>query len=300
MKRAWLILVIVLALLTMSCALMRLIDNPQPTPLPPARPLQVVTEPPQVAATATIESNLPLLPEPTSTQRPVRDTPSPTASQPTPTLAPPTLTPTATADDCPAYYDEDFDSPSACWDLETVYHITDIQNPDKLTWGLENGEFKINATANEELYLYFLNENWEYPDVIVEAEVLNHAPGTGSSGIVIACGVSDQGWVEVRQEPSGLFQVYQFDFSLRQQGKNPYINLTAGGARSIRTGFDRINTMTLACTGGELVYSLNGTEIWKGNPNTPLKDGGVALGVTTVRGFYPTHIGFERFSVIEP
>ena len=299
MKRAWMIPVFMLSLLTMSCALTRLIDNPQPTPLPPARPLQVVTEPVQVTATATAEPSLPP-PDPTWTQRPAWDTPAPTATQAAPTQTPPTLTPTETAVDCPAYYDENFDSPTTCWNLETVYHITDIQNPDKLNWGLEGGEFKIHATANEELYLYFLNENQEYSDVIVEAEVLNHAPGTTSSGIVIACRVSDQGWVEVRQEPSGLFQIYQFDFSLRQQGKNPYVNLTAGGARSIRTGFDRVNTMTLACSVNELVYSLNGTEIWKGALQIPLKDGGVALGVTTGRGSYPTHIGFERFSVIEP
>ncbi len=296
MKSVRLLLISLLTTLSVSCALIRIAERGFQTP----NVATVVVETlPFSEEFPTVTVHITSTAEPTSAQAektiPVQ-TPAPTAA---PTVVLPTPTTLAQAD-CPPYFKETFDQAPDCWDLDTISHITDIQNPDRLTWDVIGGMLKIDITTNEELYLYFFKEDSSYQDVILEAEVTNLNPGTTKSGIVLACRTSDQGWYEVRLEPGGFFYVYQFDFNLRQQGKNPYINLTSGGARSIRVGYERINTMTWKCIQDTLTFDLNGVEIWSGQPKSIYPDGGVALGVTTVKGSYPTHIGFESFSVLQP
>ncbi len=281
MKHKWIIPLAVLVLFSLSCSFTKLVKDPTTTPTLPVveeatkAPLTIPTKIPRPTATEVVEPTEQV--EPTEVQA--------TASE--------------EASDCPAYYTETFDQPTDCWDFSNAQTVTDIHNPDKVSFGPSAGYMDINVTTNEELYLYFLNANWDYPSVVVEAEVVNHK-GTNKNGIVLACYVNENGWYEVRLETGGFFQVYQYDANLRQQGKNPYTFIHQGGTKGIRIGYDRINTMTWECNGKDLTFDLNGEEIWTTTLREVNAGGGVGIGATVYKDNYPVHIGFESLTIREP
>ncbi len=274
MKRRWVFPLVTLLLFSLSC---NLTDNlskskSEPTVAPPTL---------QPATAAPTE-------KPPATAAPAE--PEPTEVQPTETEAPP---------ECPAYYTETFDEPNDCWDFSSPFSVSEVHNPDLVEFGLSAGYFDITASNKEEMFLYFLNEEWDYPTVVVEAEVVNHA-GTNKNGIVLACYVNEKGWYEVRLETGGFFQVYQFNAALWEQGENPYTTLHQGGAKGIRIGYDRINTMTWICNDKDLTFLLNGQELWATTLREVNAGGGVGIGLTTYKDNWPVDIGFESLTVSEP
>ncbi len=283
MNRRWMIPLAFLLLFSLSCNFINRFSQSEPESTPPP----AVLVPSTVEAQAPTQPPKPVEPQPTN--------PKPTEPQPTEVIE----TPTETPPDCPAYYTETFDQPNDCWDFSSPFSVTEIRNPDLVQWGISAGYFDFDLSGKEELYLYFLNENWDYPAVVVEAEVVNHE-GTNKNGIVIACYVNEQGWYEVRLETGGFFQIYQFDATLWNRGENPYFFLHQGGAKGIRIGYDRVNTMTWVCNDKDLTFLLNGQELWSKTLREVNAGGGVGIGVTTYKDNYPVHIGFESLTVSEP
>jgi hypothetical protein len=174
--------------------------------------------------------------------------------------------------------------------ISPAFHRHGIHNP---TVNFSSaGYMDIDVATNEELYLYFLNDTWDYSKVTVEAEAVLHA-GSNKNGIVLACYVNDRGWYEVRLETGGFFQVYQYDTDLYNQGKNPYVFIHQGGAKGIRIGYDRVNTMTWECNDKNLTFDLNGVELWTTTLREVNAGGGVGLGLVTYKDNTPVHIGFR-------
>ena len=198
---------------------------------------------------------------------------------------------------CQSDFTETFDSANGCWTLGSPYSVTDLASPDSLDYSVTNGEFLINATANEPVYLYWLKDDWSYQDVNIEADVIEHEKSNNNNNWLLACETSDQGWYEVRLQPAGLYSVYMFQYSLRQAGKNPYVLIKDGGAKSILTGVDRVNTMAFKCNQDKLSFSLNGELIWSGTAPEQLPEGGIALGIATSPDQYPSHYAFQEVRV---
>lgn len=275
MKLRWLVPLVILIFFSLACSFTKLVKEPTAAPIPPA-----AAQPTKAAE--------PTLAEPTNL---------PPAEPVEPTQAQPTATEEAA--ECPAAYTETFDEPSECWDFSSVFSVTEIGNSDLVTFGPKAGYMDIDVTTNEDLYLYFFNQTWDYPTVVVEAEVVNHK-GANKNGVVLACYVNDQGWYEVRLETGGFYQIYQYDTALREQGKNPYVFLHEGGAKGIRIGYDRVNTMRWECVDKNLAFNLNGEEIWTTTLREVNPGGGVGIGLVTYKNNTPVHIGFESLTVSEP
>lgn len=275
MKHRWIVPILILALFSVACSFTKVFQEATATPERPVAEQRSET-PTSVPVEPTLTPE-PELVEPTEVQE----------------------TPTAAADDCPAYYTETFDEPGECWDFYSVFSLTEIQKPDLVTYGLDTGYMNIDVTTNEELYLYFLNDLWDYPSVVVEAEVVIHK-GANKNGIVLACYVNENGWYEVRLETGGFYHVYQYDTALRDQGKNPYVFIHEGGAKGIRIGYDRVNTMTWECSDKVLTFDLNGVELWTTTLREVNGGGGVGLGLVTFKDNTPVHIGFESLTISEP
>ena len=246
-----------------------------------------------VAATPSPEATLQPTSTPVATEPAATETSVPTQADTATSMPADTATPAG----CPAAFTESFDGSQDCWDPGDVTSVTDLLNPKKLSYGVSGGEFQVNANDDDELYLYWFKEDLAYTNVTIEADVLSHEKSTTGNDWILACRTSNQGWYEVRLQPAGLYDIYMFDFSLRDDGKNPYVHIQSGGAKSIRNGVDRVNTMAFTCTPDKLTFTLNDTQIWTGPVPAPLPDGGIAIGVATVRGKFPSHYAFEEIRV---
>lgn len=131
------------------------------------------------------------------------------------------------------------------------------------------GRLKI-VLPSTETYAYVRNNNYSYSDVLVQTEV-ETMPGTGANGTAVMCRISDSGWYEMRVQTvgqfAGWFELYRYDYTLKQQKKNPYVNLLMGTYKrdripvtTIKTGYG-INTFGLWCKGNTLALYVNGSNV---------------------------------------
>ncbi len=308
MKKLWWLPVLFLIVSTLACRInLGGGEPPQATvaaaeisPLPPvaselpptAEETALPTLPPLVTPAAvetqaSAETALPTLP------------PLATATATEPPL--PTATATATEPACPAYYTEEFDGQTDCWDTQEPFILTSIAEPKKVSIYDGDGRLHFQYKNNQEMYNYVFNANWNYPDVILEANVINLKGSTRQNGIALICHVNKEGWYELRASSDGRYIVYKFDIALKQAGKNPYGSPLAEGATAkISTGYDRVNTLRWECVGNTLTFSANGSQVWHKDFKEMRTGGAVGVGVTTFKDYFPVLVDFESVSIIEP
>jgi hypothetical protein len=212
----------------------------------------------------------------------VSDTPAPTLAVPTVVI--PTVAPTT------GYFSDDFDGDLSSW---VPYVIAG--NPDMTYVTPVGHRLVFELPRLTETYAYVANTAAEFEDVYVEAnfESKTNTP----NGISVLCRISDLGWYELRVYTSGpevgRFSLYRFDFDLRSQKKNPYVNLLGG--YSTLTSVDllngqRVNTIGLLCQGDSIVPYINGVQ-QNGSDRKPLKvvdsnwmPGNVGIGAMSFSG----------------
>ena len=155
------------------------------------------------------------------------------------------------------YYTDDFDGDTSSWytwvvagDASKNYTQT---KPGTILFSL----------PSQETYAYFANENYSYDDVYVETQMT--ATVYGDNGLALLCRVSEDGWYEVRYHTTcqyaGSFQMYRYDQILKNEGKNPYVNIMNGLERvnsvDILNG-NKTNTVALQCVGENITPIING------------------------------------------
>ena len=161
-----------------------------------------------------------------------------------------------------------------------------------------------------ETYAYADRVDAVYGDVYVEAEFETFKGGP--NGIAVICRGSDRGWYELRvatinsadRPYAGSYELYRYDYSLKQQGKNPYFNLLKNMARvntvDIVNGYS-YNTIGLLCEGNQIRPFINGVEQFPNKQEVfddVLKEGTVGVGAMSFSGG-AVEIVFNSF-MVEP
>lgn len=145
--------------------------------------------------------------------------------------------------------------------------------------------FEIPST---ETYVYGEYVPGKYQDVYIETEF--ETLGPGQNGVALFCRGSDKGFYELRVSTAGAtgssFQLFRYDFNLRSQGRNPYVNLL-GGYDRLRTvdlvsGIYKTNKIGLLCEGQNIRVFINGVEQVKAKneywTDNTLADGTIGIG----------------------
>ena len=159
-----------------------------------------------------------------------------------------------------------------------------------------------------ETYAYADRVDAVYGDVYVEAEFETFKGGP--NGIAVICRGSDRGWYELRiatvnssDRPfAGSYELYRYDYSLKQQGKNPYFNLLKNMPRintvDIVNGYT-YNKIGLLCEGNQIRPFINGVEQFPNKQeifDDVLKEGTVGVGAMSFSGG-AVEIVFNSFTV---
>jgi len=225
------------------------------------------------------------------------DTPAPTVAVPTVVI--PTVAPTS------GYFSDDFDGDLSNW---VPYVIAG--NPDMTYVTPVGNRLVFELPRLTETYAYVANTAAEFEDVYVEAnfESKTNTP----NGISVLCRISDMGWYELRVYTSGpevgKFSLYRFDFELRSQKKNPYVNLLGGystlSSVDLLNG-QRVNTIGLLCQGNSVIPYINGVQ-QNGSDRKPLEvidsnwmAGNVGIGAMSFSG-EAVKVEFDWVNTFEP
>jgi hypothetical protein len=243
---------------------------------------------------------------------------APTAFQPSamPTVvsAPvtnPTIVPTsevvatqAVGSNCQQYYTEEFDTANSCWDINKVQITSNNPDPKSIKVYLAGGglnfEYAVSSkTMNTDLYLYLFNDVNSYNDVILETSVVNVAPGNVNDAFALVCRQNDKGWYEGRVTGNGFFNIYFYDRSLKDAGKNPYVNLGGAATNKVFAKNDIANKIRFECVGNALTLKANGTELLSVNI-AGAQPGYVGIGSITAPGAYPVAEKFENLTISKP
>jgi hypothetical protein len=155
------------------------------------------------------------------------------------------------------YYTEEFDGDTSSW-----YTWVAAGDPSKNFTALKPGAVTF-ILPSPETYAYFANEAYEYENVYVEAEIT--AKVFGDNGMAVICRASEDGWYELRVHTTGQyagsFEVYRYDQNLKNERKNPYVNIMNNIPRvnsvSILNG-SKTNVIALLCVGDSITPFING------------------------------------------
>ena len=126
----------------------------------------------------------------------------------------------------------------------------------KITY--EDSQLKF-GLYDMETYVYQFNQRPAEADVLLELKY--QAGGAHENGIALVCRATpDQtAWYEFRVSSTAQYAIYRYDAALRDDYKNPYIELAKGVSDAIRPTRD--NIMRAMCNGTALVLEVNGEQI---------------------------------------
>ena len=223
----------ILLVVSLACSF-RSSETPTPEP---AQPLATVEE----AVQPTVEP---------PTAEPVQEEPTQEVVQEEPTLEP---TQETSGGDS---YTEEFDGDTSQW-----YTWVAAGDASKNFTELKPGSVVFSLPSTE-TYAYFANEDYTYENVYVEANMT--AKVYGDNGLAVVCRKSDDGWYELRihttGQYAGSFEVYRYDQNLKNEKKNPYVNLMQGIPRVFSVDVlngSKTNTIGLLCSGEYITPIIN-------------------------------------------
>lgn len=233
MKKKLIIPLLVMVLVTMSCSVFGGSNSPTAeVVLPTQEPEQVVEMPTAIPPTEVPPTPIPV--EPTAVQME-----EPTAEPLAPQAAEPTWETWVAAGDASKQFVE-----------------------------INNGVLAFDLPSAE-TYAYADRTDSVYQDVFVQAQVETYKGS--ANGLSVICRASDRGWYELRiatinsanRPYAGSYELYRYDYSLKAQGKNPYVNLLKNISRvnsvDIVNGTN-YNTIGLMCDGDQIRPFINGVE----------------------------------------
>ena len=148
-------------------------------------------------------------------------------------------------------------------DITKDWGIKVISGLEKqLIWSQEDSHFRAEILNGNDTNFIFLHKDKNYKDVVVQAEIQNL--GQSDNYMSVICRASEKGWYEFRVTSRGYYEVLKFDQYLKNQGKNPYVNLSREYLRTplIKTGQEK-NLIALSCTGNLLKVYINNEQLFQ-------------------------------------
>jgi hypothetical protein len=294
MKKHLLLLVSCFVLLSFGCILpFSNAGSTQPTPTATVMqaPESTQTLAPTAIDNAAEPSSTPPSADQTDSKKSLTDPTTAAATE----LSAPTATPSGAE-----YFRDDFDEESG-WTYEyiTGNNKNQCEGPE-----LRDSQLWWRCPSGEEVQVKVYKDDLTYTDVAVTAEFVNH--GTNHNWTSLLCRVSDIGWYEFRFTSGGLYEIYRFDWTLRNAGENPYIFITNGTTVYMHTGLTS-NKVSMVCSGSDFQYYVNDqlldVEILdEVKPEFELiKQGGVGVGfLSEMKNPGNVEVGFEYFETNQP
>lgn len=253
----------------------------------------------QIGGSKATEEILPPTEAPTNTPLPTEPPPEPTDT-PEPTQPPePEVTPT---EEISPYYTMDFGG-----DLSDWTQVVLAGDPSKTYVRQISNRLKFEVPSPE-TYVYVENGSFSYKDVYIEAEV--ETIRSGANGIALWCRGSEKGFYELRIHTAGplagTYELFRYDFLLKQQKKVPYVQLLKGighiSTYEIKAGVG-LNTIGMLCEGQNIRVFINGVEHLVNNDppvkDSTLTDGTIGLGVMSFSQG-PVEVDFLSLTVTQP
>lgn len=187
-----------------------------------------------------------------ATMPPAPTMPAAPTMPPAPTMDMPTSPPPG------GYFVEEFDGDLSNWNYwvtagDSSYQYAEIAF-GRLRWDM----------PSPETYAYVENPDSMLDDVYVEARY--ETVQSGQNGVAVICRSSDRGWYEFRVFnrgfTAGRYSIFRYDYLLKAQNKNPYVNLLNGyenlASVNIINGNGSTNTIGINCEGNQLTFYING------------------------------------------
>lgn len=153
---------------------------------------------------------------------------------------------------------------------------------------------------DHETYVYTFYKNGQKADVA--SEVNFESLGQPDNGIALVCRAKeDQStWYEARVSLAGLYHIFKYDKSLRDQGASPYTDLKSGTAPKGTFLPLKANTVKFICKGQDLTIDLNGGKFSASVQNADLSaDGMVGVGGMSYSEV-PVQLKVTSFAVSQP
>jgi len=213
----------------------------------------------------------------------------------------PTATPTNTpVPDKPSeasLYD-DFSTTQAGWsDMQVITTQAKMGNLHS-TASVVDGKLIFDLQDNE-TYLYKFYTNPAGDDVAVEASVQSF--GQLTNGIALVCRATNEfdKWYEFRISSTNSYNIFRYDASLREQEKNPYVELKKGGLGIDQFRPTKENIIRGVCQGSTLSLYINDKEVATATAGD--STGGELVGVGAIsHDILPVNIKFDYFSYGQP
>lgn len=189
---------------------------------------------------------------------------------------------------------ENFETQSMSWEGPL---IVSSQDPKIVYVKFDDGMLNFDLKSKES-YVYEILADNTYKDVVIKSEVKNK--GMLVNGISMLCRVNKEKthWYEFRISSGGEYQFFLYDGSLKQAGKNPYVELVKRGVNDAIKP-DKVNTVVATCQGTKFILKVNDNLIFE-KENGDLTDAGyVGLGAVAY-DTVPVQIGFANLSIEKP
>ncbi len=166
---------------------------------------------------------------------------------------------------------EEFDA-----DISKDWGVKVISGLEKqLIWSQADSRFRAEILRGNDTNFIFLHKDKKYKDVIVQAEVQNlGSVNSPNSTMSVICRASENGWYEFRITSQGFYELLKFDQYLKNQGKNPYVNLSREYLRTplLKTGQEK-NLIALSCIGNQLKVYINNEQLFQHRRPLEIEDG---------------------------
>ncbi|MEA4910455.1 MAG: hypothetical protein GYA17_21580 [Chloroflexi bacterium] len=196
-----------------------------------------------------------------------------------------------------SYYD-DFSVSSADWSDPVTVTTQAQPGRSHTTVSVLDGKLVFDL-QDAETYTYDFYANPSADDVAVEAMFQSY--GQIYNGIALVCRAKNDytSWYEFRVSSTSQYAIYRYDASLREDEKNPYIQLKAGGLNIDVMRPTKENTIRGVCQGSSLTLYVNDTEIATATDGQITEGGLVGVGVMS-QSETPVNVRFDYFSYGEP
>ena len=213
----------------------------------------------------------------------------PTATQPAPT----TISVISTAPAAGQFYTEEFTGGTFDWSPVMVKGVQEKQ----VNTIPANGSLMIQLSPyqKEEPYVMYVNEDYKYSDVALEATVTNN--GNNANLAVLACRIGESGWYAFEISSGGTYSIKAFDKT--GKFKEGYKELTNGGSNAIKYG-KTSNIYRAICQGNDLILIVNDTQVAEYTDTVfNFAEGNIGIGADSPQKL-PVDLQFDTLKVSEP
>jgi len=191
------------------------------------------------------------------------------------------------------YYTEEFTGETFDWSPVMVRGVQEKQ----VNTTPANGSLMIQLSPyqKEEPYVMYVNQDYTYSDVELEATVTNN--GNNANLAVLACRIGENGWYAFEISSGGTYSIKAFDKT--GKFKEGYKELTNGGSTAIKYG-KTSNVYRAICQGSDLILIVNDTQVADYTDTIfNYTQGNIGFGADSPQKI-PVDLQFDSLKVSEP